>query len=168
MGRIVNVRALPRPGFNCFFRGGHRWPEDGRTVEVTDELFKVLRAEKMLAVETPSDEDEAKLEDKVLGLNIEYCSDPEHNATRGAREENVKLKAQLEAQSVLLENERLKAALAESEELRVEREEHARLTREVERKRLREEAAKMQEELADVKSQAGKDSKDHGDKSGKK
>lgn len=145
--QIFTVRAFPRQGFDCFFRGGHKWPVDGRTVFITEALYKVLRKERNLAVETPSEEDAAKVEPVPLDLVDNFCSDREHNDTREAREENSKLKAKLEVQTIAEENERLREALSDSEELREARLEHARLVQEIELRRLRAEAEAMKREL---------------------
>jgi hypothetical protein len=102
--RIVGVRALPREKFDAFYRGGHRWPVAGRTVEVTDELFAVLRRELFLSVDL---EPEGEPETGVLSLIDNFCGDRAHNAQAETRE---KMKA-LEAEKASLEAAAKVAAL---------------------------------------------------------
>ena len=59
MARTVHVTAIPMDGYDRFFRGGHMWPATGKTVNVTDELLKVLKAEKRLNVDTDVDKDDS-------------------------------------------------------------------------------------------------------------
>ena len=118
--RIVGVRALPRPGFDYFNRGGHRWPvgespvpkadgklkfpPGGRTVRVTDRLLAVLRKEQMLSVDLEPTE---HAESDVLDLVDNFCGDRAHNDGYATRE---RLKA-LEAEKAILENAAKVAAL---------------------------------------------------------
>lgn len=49
----VRARAIPREGFDGFYRAGRKWPSSdwSEPVEVTDEQLKQLQAERMLQVE---------------------------------------------------------------------------------------------------------------------
>ena len=126
--KTVSVRALPRRGFSAFFRGGHRWPETGRVVNVSEELYRVLRAEPMVAVEP---HDGASPEDGALELVDNYAGDREHNASASVREENARLHARAKVLEAAAENERLRARIAELEREAAQRE-HERLQREQE------------------------------------
>lgn len=127
--KVIRCRAVPGgQGHNRFARGGHVWPIDGRTVRVTRELYDVLKAEPMLAVD--SDEQPSwQPETKTLELVDNYCGDREHNASRAAREENKQLRARLEALEAEAENERLKERIAAVEHEALKRE-NARLEQE--------------------------------------
>lgn len=110
--RVVHVRSVPRPGHRAFWRGGHRWPVEGRTVTVETPLLAVLKRETMLAVDLePSDSPEAG----VLAYVDNYAGDREHNDARALREENEQLEARRKNLRAKLENERLKAEVAELE-----------------------------------------------------
>lgn len=124
--RVVTVRAMPRPGYPAFWRGGHRWPSEGRTVCVTPELLKVLRSESLLSVDL---EPESGPEAGVLELVDNFCGDREHNASAGVREENERLVARAKVLEAAAENERLRAHIARLEREAAERE-HERLQRE--------------------------------------
>jgi hypothetical protein len=70
---LVNVRAVERPGFNGFFRGGVKWPSslEGRVVFVTPGLLKRLRAEPRLAVSQLTE-----LPDGVSAEDLERLEEP--------------------------------------------------------------------------------------------
>ncbi|MGL4442647.1 MAG: hypothetical protein ACRCU1_03410 [Alsobacter sp.] len=112
--KLVKVRALPRPGFKAFFRGGHRWPEEGRVVRVSEELFDVLSKEIMLAKEMPAEGESP--EAGVLEYDDNRNDDRAHNASHAQRMENERLKAEKAVLDSAGENERLRA---EVEELRL-------------------------------------------------
>ncbi len=100
---IVNVRSFHERGF-C--RGGYRWPVAGRTVEVTEALYGVLKAEKLISVDDrPSAEMLAAKEDGVLDYVDNACVDMKASA---ARQEVAALKAETEALAAELEVKRLK------------------------------------------------------------
>lgn len=53
---------MPRKGFTAFFRGGQRWPNEGRVALVSPALLKILKAEAMLSVDTDVDPSEVDAE----------------------------------------------------------------------------------------------------------
>jgi hypothetical protein len=111
--RVIKVRSLPRPGFRAFFRGGHRWPVEGRVVRVSDELFAVLAAEDMLAKD-PAPEG-VEPEDGVLQYIDNRGDDRAHNAAYAARVEGERLLKEKAALELEQQNEALRK---EVEELR--------------------------------------------------
>lgn len=118
--RFVHVRAVPRPGFLAFHRGGHRWPEGGRTVCVTLALLRVLRAERMVLVEPMDEEIHPQPEDGVLDVNDNRFDDRAHNASAAAREQNAQLRARKAALEAELENTKLRAEIAKLERAKAE------------------------------------------------
>jgi hypothetical protein len=98
---VIKVRALPRPGFSAFCRGGHAWPEAGRVVRVTPELYHVLMAESMIAKEPTSEQPE----EGVLGYIDNRGDDRAHNASASARAEVALLDAEMAAMKAQLEVE---------------------------------------------------------------
>lgn len=105
---VIKVRALPRPGFSAFCRGGHVWPEAGRVVRVTPELYRVLMAESMIAKE-PTDE---KPEEGTLEYIDNRGDDRAHNASAAARAEVALLDAEMVAMKAQLEVEEKRIAHA--------------------------------------------------------
>lgn len=102
---LVGVRAHDRKGYDGFARGGRMWPSGQETIAyVTPALHAILKAEKMLAVDSgvklPKDVDDAAIE----RLDVP----PRAYADEGALalEESAKLDleiAKLEAQAKLKE-----------------------------------------------------------------
>ena len=78
----LTVRAMPREGFDRFFRGGHMWPTAGRTVQVTDALYAVLMEEDKLAKDPARGEPEAEVLD-LIDNRAHY--DHAWNASRSTR-----------------------------------------------------------------------------------
>lgn len=119
--RIVNVRALPRQGgFDSFCRGGHRWPSTGKTVTVTEELYRVLKSERMLAIDLdperhPETDEIMNLEDGVVEHVDNFCGDREWNAGRALRAENELMEKQLENLEARRKNAALKRELARAQ-----------------------------------------------------
>ena len=112
--RIVFVRAVPRQGHKMFCRGGHRWPEAGRLVVVTEELLSVLKAERMLAVDLePMLDGEQQPEAGVLEYLDNRFDDRAWNASAAARAQNEQLRAEKAALEALAENEVLKKQVEE-------------------------------------------------------
>lgn len=113
--RTVGVRALPRPGFTAYHRGGHRWPDDPpRVVKASADLLELLRAEKRLAVDLePKGEPEAA----PLDLNEQKIG---HNSGSAAlvdeverlKADNAALKLEGERKRLAEENAKLKGELA--------------------------------------------------------
>lgn len=103
--KIVTIQAAP--GRKSFCRGGHRFPEEGRTVEVTEELLAVIDAEPYLKVSDPKG---ATPEAGILEFIDNYAHDRAHNASAGAREELERVKAETAALRAELELEEAKKA----------------------------------------------------------
>jgi hydroxymethylpyrimidine/phosphomethylpyrimidine kinase len=106
---LVSVRAFDRPGFDGFCRGGRRWSSKESTFAlVTPALLAVLKAEKMLAVDTGVALDASALE--LVGrydVPKQLVVDP----IAVALDESRRLKAEKAALEALAENEKLKAEI---------------------------------------------------------
>lgn len=152
----VNVRALPRQGFNGFHRGGHFWPsDDGITVNVSLELLEVLEAEKHLAVERPKGES-----GEFRDLIDNRIDDRAHNASAGLREENAEMEKRLAVRDAERRNAELRAMLDASEDERAIQAENLRLKHEVEMREARAENERLRAALEAAREPAANDPPD--------
>lgn len=119
---FVRANAIEPGKEGYFFRGGHRFSTAGRTVEVTPELYKVLRSESRLAVMIP-EEDGPPVENEGKPLDVidnRVAYDHEWNESRQAREEVGKLKARKLVLEVEVERAKLAREVKDLEEMKTE------------------------------------------------
>jgi hypothetical protein len=114
-GRFVRVQPVPRKGHNAFFRGGQRWPNEGRVALVTPRLLAVLKAEPQLRVDTEVDSYDLEEDLPLLDIPAPTHVDPIAQAMEEKAKldrEKAALKAQLELESARKEIEELRKQLA--------------------------------------------------------
>lgn len=114
-GKLVRVRPMPRKGFDAFYRGGQRWPNEGRVALVTPRLLAVLKAEPLLSVDTDVDSYDLQEDLPLLDIPAPTHVDPIAQAMEEKAKldrEKAALKAQLELDSARREIEELRKQLA--------------------------------------------------------
>lgn len=107
---LVSVRALPRQGYDSFYRGGQRWSSTSETFAyVTPSLLKILKAESMLAVDTGAEPDEATDLSQIPRLDVPVRPYIDEGAQ--ALEEAAKLDREIAMEKAKLDVARKRAEL---------------------------------------------------------
>ncbi len=106
--RKVFVRSEPADGLDSFFRGGHAWPRSGRLVNVSEDLYKLLKKSARISVDNEPDV-EMQVEAEPLEL-ISHRKDGANPAIE-AETENAKLNKEIARLDREAENAKLRAEL---------------------------------------------------------
>lgn len=106
---LVRVEAPIRPGYSGFCRGGRRWTEEPTYALVSADLLAVLRAERMLRVDSGADLPAGMTVDQLQRFDLPPRLVDEKAA---ALDEVRRLNEEIEREKAIAEAERKRAELA--------------------------------------------------------